>query len=512
MREQWGSRLGLIFAMAGTAVGLGNFLRFPVQAAQNGGGAFMIPYIVSFVLVGIPLMWIEWTIGRRGGGHGFGTSSAMLESLWPTNTARYLGVLGVGIPLLVACYYVYIVSWCLAYAFFSLLDMFPENATRESMGAFLGNYLAGDLQWLAVTLMLVTVAVNFWINFRGVKRGIETVARIGIPMLFVFAVVLVIRTFTLGTPDPAKPDWSVDAGMGFIWNPDFSSIGDPSTWVAAAGQIFFTMSLGLGIIHCYASYTHRDDDIAVTGVASATLNEFAEVVLGASLAIPLAFVYFGPTGAVEIAEGGTFDLGFHSMAVAFQQMPGGAFFGFLWFGLLFLAGLTSSISMSQPSIAMLMDHYGVSRERAAAIVWVFILIGLQPAVWGDGYIDALDYWVPNVGLTTFALIEVVIFAWAFGAHRGLGLLRHGALMPVPDWIGFVMKYVTPLFLVFILGWWVVQDAPALIAMEGVKPEQVPWRWAGRAMIVLTMVLIGIGIAKAPRQIDRDEIREELARL
>ncbi|MCA9773752.1 MAG: sodium-dependent transporter, partial [Myxococcales bacterium] len=469
MREKWASKLGLILAMAGTAVGLGNFLRFPVQAAQHGGGAFMIPYIVSFLVVGIPLMWIEWTIGRRGGGHGFGTSSAMLETLWPTGAARYLGVLGIGIPLLVAAYYVYIVSWCLGYSIFSLFNLFPEHATRASMGAFLGDYLNGSREWLAITLLVVTLALNYWINYRGVQKGIETVAKIGIPMLFLFAIILVIRTFTLGAPDPAKPDWSVDQGMGFVWNPNFSALGDPRAWVAAAGQIFFTLSLGMGVIHVYASYTNPDDDIAVTGIAAATLNEIAEVVIGASLAIPLAFAYFGHDGAVDIAKGGAFDLGFHSMAVAFQQMPLGNIFGALWFGLLFIAGLTSSISMSQPAIAFAMDHWGVSRERAATLVWTFIALILVPAVVGDGYIDALDFWIGTMSLAAFALVEVLIFSYAFGVKRGLKLLRHGALMPVPEWIGFVMKYITPAFLAVILGWWLVEDMPKVLRMEGIDP-------------------------------------------
>lgn len=511
-RDQWKSKFGLILAMAGSAIGLGNFLRFPVQAAQNGGGAFMVPYIVSLLVVGVPLVWLEWTMGRRAGGHGFGTFSAMLETLWPTNAARYLGVIGIGIPILICAYYAYIASWCAGYAVFSLLDMFPANADRDSMVAFFGNYLGGDMRKVAIAFFVATVAANLYVNARGVSRGIEVLATYGIPLLFVFGVVLVVRTWTLGTPDPSKPDWSVWSGLGFIWNPNFSELGKASAWVAACGQIFFTLSLGMGVLGCYASYVPKDDDIAVSGIASGSLNEVAEVILGGSLAIPLAFAFFGPDATVEIAKGGTFALGFHSLGSIFQHLPLGTILGFLWFSLLFIAGITSSVSMTQPLISLLMDHYGVSRVRAAVLTWGYIVLIALPSIFGDGYIDELDFWAGTVGLVVCALIEALIFAYAFGVERGYALLSHGALAKIPPWIKPIWKYVTPAYLIWILARWLWNDAPAVLAMEGVAPEQRVWKWIGRAVVLGTFAMIAYALAKAPRQVDRELVKKELASL
>jgi len=139
-REQWASRIGLILAMAGNAIGLGNFLRFPVQAAKNGGGAFMIPYFISFLLLGIPLMWAEWAIGRHGGKHGHGTLPGMLELLWKNKLAKYLGALGIFLPFAIVIYYNYIESWTLAYSFFSLTKSYFGSTSVESMRGFLQNY------------------------------------------------------------------------------------------------------------------------------------------------------------------------------------------------------------------------------------------------------------------------------------------------------------------------------------------------------------------------------------
>src|SRR3989338_7648503 len=139
-REQWATRIGLVFAMAGNAVGLGNFLRLPVQCAQNGGGAFMIPYFVAFLLLGIPLIWIEWGIGRFGGKYGHGTTPGMFHYLWHHPVAKYFGALGIAIPFILLIYYTYIESWTLAYSFFSLTEKYFDIKSLEGMKGFLVGY------------------------------------------------------------------------------------------------------------------------------------------------------------------------------------------------------------------------------------------------------------------------------------------------------------------------------------------------------------------------------------
>jgi len=201
-RERWGTRVGLVLAMAGNAVGLGNFLRFPAQAAQNGGGAFLIPYLVSFLLMGIPLLWVEWAIGRHGGRFGHHSTPGMFDRLGRSGLLKYLGVFGLFTNLTVAAYYCYIESWTLAWTFFSLRgDM--RGLDEQGMKHFLYSYQnlsdpSVHATWVPFAFFFVTLLVNFWIVGKGISAGIEKLAKIGMPILFVFAAILVVRVLTLG--------------------------------------------------------------------------------------------------------------------------------------------------------------------------------------------------------------------------------------------------------------------------------------------------------------------------
>jgi len=219
VREAWATRIGLILAVAGNAVGLGNFLRFPVQAASNGGGAFMIPYFISFILLGIPLMWMEWTIGRYGGRYGHHSAPGMFAVIWRHPIAKYLGALGLFISLTIMVYYTYIESWTLGYSIFSLLGLYFDNTTFES-------------------------AKEFLLSYQGLKPDgpFSSVLIAYLFLLVIFAFLLAIRVLTIQT-DPTIHKATVWEGLGFLWNPDLSALSDPKVWLAAAGQIFFTLSL-----------------------------------------------------------------------------------------------------------------------------------------------------------------------------------------------------------------------------------------------------------------------------
>ncbi len=496
VREAWATRIGLILAVAGNAVGLGNFLRFPVQAASNGGGAFMIPYFISFILLGIPLMWMEWTIGRYGGRYGHHSAPGMFAVIWRHPIAKYLGALGLFISLTIMVYYTYIESWTLGYSIFSLLGSYFNNTTFESAKEFLLSYqgLKPDGPFTSVLtaygFLLITLAINFYVLSKGISGGIEKLARIAMPTLFVFAFLLAIRVLTFEA-DPAIHKATVWEGLGFLWNPDLSALSDPKVWLAAAGQIFFTLSLGMGTIHAYASYLRPKDDIALSGLTTASINEFAEVVLGSSIAIPIAVVFFGVQATQEIAQGGAFNLGFVSMSVIFSQIPFGEFFGFLWFGLLFFAGITSSVAMAQPVISFMEDEFRFSRNKAVAIIAVLTFLCIQPVVFllGHGFLDELDYWGGTFMLVVFALIETVLFAFVLGVDKGYEELMRGADIRIPAWFKWVFKFITPLFLIAILGYWAATDAWRVLLLEGVSPEDIPHRWAARGL----MVAFSIGI-------------------
>lgn len=497
-QERWATRVGLILAMAGNAVGLGNFLRFPVQAAQNGGGTFMIPYFISFLLLGIPLMWIEWGIGRFGGRFGHGTIPGMFDALTDRKKrwAKYLGVLGIVMPLVVFIYYTYVVSWMLGYSFFSLTGGYFGLEQFEQAREFLYSYQdifdpSTHGGWVAMIFFAITIVFLGWVLSRGISGGIEKLALIGMPVLFLFAFILMWRVLTLPAAEASAAE-----GLNFIWNPDWSSLGDARVWLAAAGQMFFTLSLGMGTIHTYASYLSEKDDVTLTGLSTAATNEFAEVVLGGTIAIPAAVVFFGVSGAVAIAEGGTFDLGVVAMSVVFQGLPGpeivGRLMGFLWFFLLFIAGITSSVALASPAIAFMQEEFGFRRKQVAyGVTGLGLLIGLLHVVfYRYGFMGEWDYWAGTFGLVVFAAIEIVLFAYVFGIDRGWRELHHAADLRIPGLYKPIMKWVTPLFLFILLGWWTVTEAVPTFLMEGADPENIPYMWASRATILL---LLGTGL-------------------
>ncbi|MEO0157603.1 MAG: sodium-dependent transporter [candidate division WOR-3 bacterium] len=513
-REHWGSNIGLILAMAGNAVGLGNFLRFPVQAAKNGGGAFMIPYFVSFLLIGLPLMWVEWIIGRRAGVLGHGSTPGAYESVWRHPIAKYLGIMGILFPLVIVTYYNYIESWCLGYSILSLLGQMPslpglvDTSVAQVLKPF-SDFLSGYMN--AKTLMggqvvipslpaylffLFTFILNIAILALGVQKGIENLAKFAMPALFIMAASLVVRVFTLGAP--ISPDQTPLSGLAFLWEPQWSALLRPSVWLAAAGQIFFTLSLGFGAIITYASYLDEKDDIALNGLATASANEFAEVILGGSIAIPAAVVFFGVVGAQEIARGGSFNLGFVTMPAIFSSIPFGWVFSAFWFGLLFFAGITSSVALSQPVIAFLQDEYGFSKLRSALTLGVFLLIFTHIPIMLRGAMDEMDFWAGTFGLVLGATFEVIILMWFFGSDMAWEELHKGSLIKVPRLFMYIAKFVTPLLLIIILGTWTVMDiiTPAVKTM--IQQGFLAWLrgflgsgvgvWAGRLFMVATAIL------------------------
>ncbi len=502
-RDEWGSRVGLILAMAGNAVGLGNFLRFPVQAAQNGGGAFMIPYFIAFLLLAIPLMWIEWTIGRHGGKYGHGSLPGMFDVMWNHPIAKYVGVIGIFAATTVMIYYTYIESWTLAFSFFSLTKEYFGMNSFSDMTSFLTSYQGSEKGYFdgigtAYIFLLLTLGCNFYILSKGIKGGIEKFAKVAMPLLLVFGIFLAIWVFTVGTPDPVNhPERSVGAGLAFIWNPNFDALSDSRIWLAAAGQVFFTLSVGMTTLHTYASYLKRKDDIALSGLATASINEFAEVILGGTIAIPIAVAFFGLVQTQLIAQGGAYNLGFVSMPVIFQQIPFGNLIGFMWFFLLFFAGITSSVAMAQPLISFLKEQFDFTHKKATFVVGAVIFVVVQFVVffYQFGFLDEMDYWAGTFGLTLVALVEAVVFGWIFGIDKGWKELNMGADIKIPIIFKFIIKYVTPIYLLFIMIFWGYQDAiPTLFFQQRdvngillVRPEDIPYRWLARG-VMLTMAI------------------------
>ncbi|MBI2871450.1 MAG: sodium-dependent transporter [Candidatus Omnitrophica bacterium] len=490
-RERWATRMGLILAMAGNAIGLGNFLRFPVQCAQNGGGVFLIPYFTALILMGIPLMWVEWAMGRYGGQFGHSTTPGMFHRLWANPIAKYLGALGIFIPFCVTVYYLYIESWTLAYSFFSMSGSYFGISEFGEMSAFLSGFQGKMSNHYfpsiapAYFFFLVTLAVNIWILLGGVSRGIERLANIALPLIYLFGIILLIRVITLGAPDPLHPEQNAASGFAFMWRPDYSRLSDVKVWLAATGQIFFTLSLGFGAIQTYASYLSKKDDLVAGGLTTACMNEVAEVGLGGSIAIPATVAFFGLAQTAQIASGGSFDLGFFAMPMVFQRLPFGQAFGTFWFLLLFLAGITSSVGLLQPLMAFLQEELKFTRRQAAWVVGLALFFFAQPVILflKYGFLNEMDFWIGTLGPVSLAAIEVILFMWIFGSRRAWQEIHRGAHFTVPRIFIPVVKYVTPAFLVVLLFIWFSQEGLRVLSMEGVPAENQPYIWFARFLIL-----------------------------
>jgi NSS family neurotransmitter:Na+ symporter len=590
-RERWATRIGLVLAMAGNAIGIGNFLRFPGQAAANGGGAFMIPYFIALIFMAIPLMWLEWAQGRYGGARGHGTTPGMFQLMWRSRISKYLGVLGLFLPTVILIYYSYLASWTIGYSIYTVFNQLPKvqetgitkddlaalargeirdhvlqglPITRADVDAFLTQGVAtsqmveflktlnlaekeitqlspkervekleaaiikerivkpfdnarkayagaitpdgqpvGDIYRVPLFTYLVFIGVfvfSLFVLARGISGGIEVLAKVGMPLLFILAVILVIRVFTLG--HPVSEALGPLNGLAFLWEPkwfierngrEVFVLFDPQVWLAAAGQIFFTLSLGMGAIQCYASYLREEDDVALTGLSTTSANEFAEVVLGGSIAIPAAATFFGITATQVIASQGTFYLGFASMPPVFEFMPLGQVLGALWFFLLFIAAITSVVALAQPMIAFLEDEFGLPRGKAVAILGALWLPSTHLCIFLSGSLDVMDFWAGTFGPPLFALIEVVLMMWIFGADRIWAEILRGAQLRPFRFFYYSAKYIAPLILAFVLGFWVwlnivVPILNGTILQQGVEGQGTGWTvWLTRLFLLALFI-------------------------
>ncbi len=257
---------------------------------------------------------------------------------------------------------------------------------------------------------------------------------------------------------------------------------DVQTWLEAAGQVFFTLSLGFGAIQCYASYLRENDDVVLSGLATTSANEFAEVIMGGSIAIPAAAAFFGVASTQVIASQGSFYLGFTSMPAIFGFLPGGNFLGFLWFVLLFLAAFTSIVAMAQPMIAFLEDETGMTREKAAILLGIFWFLSSHLCIYLRGGWQVMDFWAGTFGPPLLAFVEVIIIMWIFGGKKIWDEMHRGAHLRAPFFFYYTAKYVTPLFLGVIFTAWLYQNVALPFfkgtifekALEGVDMGWAVW--------------------------------------
>ncbi len=454
--QAWGSRIGLILAMAGSAVGLGNFLRFPIQAVQNGGGAFIIPYLISFLFLGLPLVLIEWSTGKFGGKFGRHSPPTIMQTLNKNIFWRYAGSLGLFSSIIICSYYCYIESWILSYAIHSVVGTFNEMTEME-ISSFFDSYLqlgvsTSGIPYDTFFCFALCLFLNVFILSHGIAKGIERAAKVTMPLLLFFGIFLVYKAYTMKAGVQGASFDSVVA-LNFLWTPDFDSLLNPKVWLSAAGQVFFTLSLGMGAIQTYASYLKEKDDIALSSMTAAFTNEFTEIVLGSAIIIPIAIGYFGIDRVVELTQFGGFGLGFRTMPYLFSQWGTvlSALAGFSFFGLLFFAAITSTLSIAQPFVAFLSNNYDWSQKRTSYFLGIVIFVMAMPCIFffDKGVFDQYDFWGGTVSLFFFAMLEAIAFSWVMGVNKGWKLIHENADMQLPGIFRFVLRFVTPTMLIII---------------------------------------------------------------
>lgn len=554
--------MGVILAVAGSAVGLGNFLRFPGQAAQYGGGAFMIAYFVALLLIGLPICWAEWTMGRMAGGAGFHSAPGVFHFFVRRRWGKYLGVVGVTVPVVIYMYYVVIEAWCLGYAVNFLtggIALDSVDGAKAFFARFIG--LEGDGSAIgfgsgqAGMFLAVVFVLNFVLIYRGISRGIEWFCRWAMPALLLLALVVLVRVLTLGAPVAALPENNVLNGLGFMWNPEkvvvekladgrwvqekellgrpaiesarrevegrsdlrvrtigvVEQLKKPQLWLAAAGQIFFSLSVGFGVILTYASYLSKKDDVVLSGFAATSANEFFEVGLGGLITLPAAFAFLGLAG---VAGMGTFALGFNVLPLVFEKMPFGEVFGFVFFFLLFLAAITSSLSMLQPGIAFLEEVLDIGRRQSVAILGAITAAGSAFVVYFSKdlkALDTLDFWVGTFLIFVLATAQILVFSWVYGVRRGIAEAEAGAAMRIPRFFVPVMKVATPLFLLTVFVLWVMVDVLGVSFGGGepefssyvrdlfIQPDRVAWMAVGVVITFALFVALLVSQAQAYRR-------------
>ena len=517
-REVWSSRLGVIMAVAGSAVGLGNFLRFPGLATKYGSGAFMIAYFISLLILGIPICWAEWTLGRYAGQKGFRSSPGIFYALIRHPVGKYIGVLGAIIPVTIYMYYVYIEAWCLGYSWYSITGKLNLGNDVAGYSDFWARFVGATSDGLTMSpgynqviiFLLIVFALNFIIIYRGISKGIETFCKWGMPALILLALIVLARVLTLGTPDPAKPDQNLLNGLGFMWNPggvSQQSIGhqlmNPQLWLEAAGQIFFSLSVGFGVIITYASYLTERDDVVLSGLTATSANEFCEVALGGMITVPAAYVFLGTAVSGFIGSG--FSLGFKVLPLVFSHMPFSQFFGAAWFFLLFLAAITSSLSMLQPGIAFLEEGLGLNRKQSVSLLGLLTALGCLFVVYFSRdlkALDTIDFWVGTFLIFVLATVLIIVFGWVVGIEKGWEEAHKGASMRIPRFFKPIIKYLCPLYLFAIFALWILfnvfgwnpstgelKPTSAVTDLIGPEPNRVARLSVGLIAVIIIFFLI-----------------------
>lgn len=455
-REEWTGQVGFILAAIGSAVGLGNIWRFPGVAYENGGGAFLIPYLIALLTAGIPILFLDYAIGHR-----FRGATPTAFRRLGGAAGRWLESLGwfqAGIAFVIGLYYTAVIAWSLSFFVFSFDLRWGDDPTAF----FLGDYLqVGDpgfsldfVPGVLIPLALVWIAA-IGVLAAGVAKGLQRTNVIFLPVLVIAFLVLVIRALFL--PGAAE-------GLNALFTPNWAALADPDVWIAAYSQIFFSLSIAFGIMVTYASYRRRRSNLTTPGLIVAFSNSSFEILAGIGVFATLGFfAYQQDVGIAELEGLSGPILSFVTFPAIVSQMPGGPIFGLLFFGSLTLAGFTSLISVLQVVSAAVQEKLALSPRRAAVSVGVISAV-LSLLIFstrtGLLALDVVDQWANNIGIVASAILVTVLVIWVM---RKGGELRYHLNSLSTFQVGGVWVLLVGVLAPIVLTWMLVARVIVLIS-------------------------------------------------
>ena len=395
-RAVFATKIGAVATTVGSAVGLGNIWRFPYEAGVHGGGAFLICYLIFVFLIGMPLLCAEFIMGRGTRSNVFGA----YRKLSPGSHWDYFGILGIVSSILIISFYAVVAGWTAEFCIASIsgqLEFTTQEARHEG-------FMQLTTGWNSIIWTIIFLFFNFTILFAGVTKGIERVSNILMPLFFLLLVAFCVNSFTL-------PGFS--QGINYLFQPDFTQI-TPSVILGALGQAFFSLSLGLGCMMTYASYFSNKNRLGKTAATTALLDTMVAILAGIII-FPAVFSFglspeAGPTLVFEV------------LPHIFYQLPGGMWWSTLFFLLLFLASLTSTVSMSEISISYFCEERGMSRSGATVTSAIFSFIGAllcamsfgwlsDFTIFGLNFFNLFDYFSSNIALPVGGMGCSIFVGW-----------------------------------------------------------------------------------------------------
>ncbi len=443
-RENWSSRTGFIIAAVGSAVGLGNIWRFPYVAYDNGGGAFMVPYLIALLTAGIPLLFLDYIIGHKY------RSAAPRAYKKMVKSAQFVGWWQTLVSFVIAIYYAAVIVWAGSYMLFSFGQKWGEDTTTFFVSDFVQH--TGDLTSVFVPQMFIGLvivwALAILIMAGGIRKGVELANKICIPLLMVLFGIMVFKAVSL--PGAA-------VGLNAFFEPNWDRMKDPNVWLAAYGHVFFSLSVGFGIMVTYASYLKKNTNLTGAGLVVGFANSSFELVAGIGIFAAIGFMAVSTGQDIsEVADGGV-GLAFFVFPKIISTMgASGDFVGFLFFGSLVIAGISSLVSILEVPISAFQDKFAWSRKKAVAVIGgVCAAISIVAFSTGSSLVlvDVIDHFANNIGIVAGGLMSIVWITW-FNRHKIPGLLAHANRISSVKlggaWV-FMLTVITPTVLTITLG-------------------------------------------------------------